>query len=183
LVLYLKFFKNSKIYKEDHVEEEEIDEVSDSSSLSVGSTLLFLFIGALGLYFGSEFLIEGSVNLASAYGVSERVIGITVISVGTSIPELAASIIAAIKKERAISLGNLIGSNIFNILAVLGVTSMITPIRVSDDRLLTNDLFWMLGFAVVLLPLIYMFTRRELKWKEGLFLLVGYIVFILNTIQ
>ncbi len=183
LVLYLKVFKYSKIYKEDHLEEEEIDEVSDSPSLSVASTLLFLFMGALGLYFGSEFLIEGSVNLASSFGVSERVIGITVISVGTSIPELAASIIAAIKKERAISLGNLIGSNIFNILAVLGVTSMITPIRVSDDRLLTNDLFWMLGFAIVLLPLIYMFTRRELRWKEGLFLLIGYVVFILSTIQ
>jgi len=123
-----------------------VDEaVDDDVPLPLYKTVLFLGLGGLGLWGGSELLIKGAVGMASAFGVSERVIGITIVSVGTSVPELAASIIAVIKKEKAISLGNLIGSNIFNLLAVLGITSIITPIKVMDDGLLSNDIFWMLG--------------------------------------
>ena len=111
--------------------------------------MIFLVLGGVGLWGGSELLIKGAVNLANQFGVSERVIGVTIISIGTSIPELAASVIAIIKKEKAISLGNLIGSNIFNILAVLGITSIITPITVQDDHLLTNDIMWMLFLALI----------------------------------
>ncbi len=142
----------------------------------------FLVLGGVGLWGGSELLIRGAVNLANDFGVSERVIGVTIISVGTSIPELAASIIAIIKKEKAISLGNLIGSNIFNILAVLGITSMITPITVQDDHLLTNDIVWMLFFALLVLPLVFVPVKMKLSWKEGLILLGIYVVFIAITI-
>ncbi|MBT8315614.1 MAG: sodium:calcium antiporter, partial [Maribacter sp.] len=117
------------------------------------------------------------------YGVSERVIGITVVSVGTSIPELAASIIAIIKKEKAISLGNLIGSNIFNLMAVLGITSIITPIEVMDQSLLSNDIFWMLGISFLIFPLVFFPKGLRLGWRDGLVLLVVYAVFIFFTIQ
>jgi cation:H+ antiporter len=143
---------------------------------------LFLGLGGLGLWGGSELLIKGATTLAKDFGVTERVIGVTIVSIGTSVPELAASIIAIIKKEKAISLGNLIGSNIFNILAVLGITSMITPINVVDERLLTSDLFWMLGISFIILPLVFLPKRYQLNWKHGSLLLIGYFVFIYYTL-
>jgi cation:H+ antiporter len=94
------------------------------------------------------------------------------------VPELAASVIAVIKKEKAISLGNLIGSNVFNILAVLGITSMITPITVVDQGLLSFDIIWMLVFAIAIFPLVFAPVRMKLSWKEGLILLVSYTVFV-----
>jgi len=150
--------------------------------MSVALILFFLVIGGVGLWGGSELLIKGAVNIANEYGVSERVIGVTVISVGTSIPELAASIMAIFKKEKAISLGNIIGSNIFNILAVLGITSIITPIKVQDTGLLTSDIYWMLYFAVLIFPLVFVPVRMKLSWKEGMILLLSYTVFIALTI-
>jgi len=98
----------------------------DALAVVPGSKIgIWLFIGATALYFGSEWLVKGATEIALILGVSEAVIGVTMIAIGTSVPELAASVIAAVKKEKAISLGNLIGSNIFNIGSVLGVTSII----------------------------------------------------------
>jgi len=155
-----------------------VDEVVVQKEMSIPVILIFLVLGGIGLWSGSELLIKGAVNLANDFGVSERVIGVTIISIGTSIPELAASIIAIIKKEKAISIGNLIGSNIFNILAVLGITSIITPITVQDDHLLTSDIIWMLVLALMVLPLVFLPVKMKLSWKEGLILLGFYVVFI-----
>lgn len=176
LVLFLVFLL--RFQKPAVVEEEHQDEVP----LPLVKTMLFLGLGGAALWGGSELLINGAVGMATLYGVSERVIGVTVVSVGTSIPELAASVIAVIKKEKAISLGNLIGSNIFNLLAVLGITSIITPIRVIDDRLLSNDIFWMLGISFLILPLVFFPKGLRLGWRDGLILIVCYIVFIYLTI-
>lgn len=159
------------------------EEISDEDEhLPAYKTILFLILGGIGLYGGSELLIKGATSLAQEFGVTERVIAVTIVSIGTSIPELAASIIAVIKKEKAISLGNLIGSNIFNILAVLGITSIITPISVVDERLLTSDIYWMLGISFLILPLIFLPKRYKLSWKEGVILLIAYCVFIYQTI-
>jgi len=129
-----------------------VDEMpEDDVPLPLYKIVLFLGIGGTALWGGSELLIDGSVGLASSFGVSDRVIGITIVSIGTSVPELAASVIAVLKKEKAISLGNLIGSNIFNLLAVLGITSIITPVTVMDDGLLSSDIFWMLGISFLLI--------------------------------
>jgi cation:H+ antiporter len=155
----------------------------DDLPLPLYKTVLLLGLGGLGLWGGSELLIKGAVGMASSYGVSERVIGITVVSIGTSIPELAASIIAVIKKEKAISLGNLIGSNIFNLLAVLGITSIITPIHVMDESLLTNDIFWMLAISFLILPLVFLPNKLRLGWRDGLVLLCIYLTFVYFTIQ
>jgi len=159
---------------------EELD--TDDELIPLYKTLLFLAVGGVALWGGSELLIDGAKGLASAYGVSERVIGVTVVSVGTSIPELAASIIAVIKKEKAISLGNLIGSNIFNLLAVLGITAVITPIKVMDQGLLDNDIFWMLGISLLVLPLVLTPKKLRLGRLEGVVLLGIYIAFVYLTL-
>lgn len=160
-----------------------VDEMpEDDESLSVIKVVLFFVIGGLGLWAGSELLIKGATSLALEFGVSERIIGVTVVSIGTSIPELAASIIAILKKEKAISLGNLIGSNMFNILAVLGITSIITPVAVKDMGLLTNDIFWMLGVSFLILPLVFFPKGMRLNWKDGVILLAIYLSFIYVTI-
>ena len=129
---------------------------------------------------GSELLIDGAVGMAKNFNISERVIGISVVSVGTSIPELAASVIAIIKKEKAISLGNLIGSNVFNILAVLGITSMITPISIVDEGLLNNDIYWMLLISFIVLPLNFIPVKMKLSWKEGVILISLYTIFMIR---
>ena len=160
-----------------------IDELpEDDVPLPLYKTVLFFVLGGLGLYGGSELLIKGATALAIEYGVTERVIAVTIVSIGTSIPELTASIIAVIKKEKAISLGNLIGSNIFNVFAVLGITSIITPISITDQRLLTNDIFWMLGISFIILPLVFLTKRLRLSWREGLLLIMAYCIFIYQTI-
>ncbi|NNM23837.1 MAG: calcium/sodium antiporter [Flavobacteriaceae bacterium] len=161
-----------------------VDEMpEDDIPLPLYKIVLFFTLGGVGLWGGSELLIDGAVGLASSFGVSERVIGITVVSIGTSIPELAASIIAVLKKEKAISLGNLIGSNVFNILAVLGITAMITPIQVMDQRLLTSDIYWMLAISFLIFPLVFLPKGLRLGWRDGLVLIVAYVAFIVFTVQ
>ncbi|WP_340074590.1 calcium/sodium antiporter [Leptobacterium sp. I13] len=158
------------------------DLAEDDIPLPLYKIVLFLLLGGIALWGGSELLIKGAVGMATLFGVSERVIAITVVSIGTSIPELAASVIAVLKKEKAISLGNLIGSNVFNILAVLGITSMITPIPIKDQGLLTNDIFWMLGISFVIFPLVFLPRGLRLGWRDGIVLLTTYIVFIYLTV-
>ncbi len=161
-----------------------VDELPDDDEpLPLYKTALFLGLGGTALWGGSELLINGAVGLASSFGVSDRIIGITIVSVGTSIPELAASIIAVLKKEKAISLGNLIGSNIFNLLAVLGITAIITPINVVDQGLLTNDIFWMLGISFLILPLVFIPKGLRLEWRDGLVLIAIYCTFIYLTVN
>jgi cation:H+ antiporter len=145
------------------------------SSFKIG---LWLLIGAAALYFGSEWLVEGSKDVARAVGVSEAVIGVSLIAIGTSVPELAASVIAAAKQEKAISLGNLIGSNIFNIASVLGLTALVKPIPVTEPQILSSDIFWMLGFSAVLTPLIFIQKRLQISRAKGFFLVFCYGVFM-----
>lgn len=176
LIIFLIYLlKSQKNIDVDEILEEEI-------LLPNYKTTFFLIIGGLGLWLGSELLIKGATSLALEFGVTERVIGVTIVSIGTSVPELAASIIAVIKKEKAISLGNLIGSNIFNILAVIGITSIITPISLSDERLLTSDIYWMLGISFLILPMVFFPKKYRLSWKSGIVLLIGYCAFIYITI-
>ena len=139
---------------------------------------IWLAIGATALYFGSEWLVDGAKEIAVAVGVSEAVIGVSLIAIGTSVPELAASVIAAAKQEKAISLGNLIGSNIFNIGSVLGLTSIIKPIPVTEPQILSSDIFWMLGFSAILLPMIFIPKRMQISRIKGFLLVFAYGVFM-----
>ena len=160
--------------------EAALDEApEDEEALKISKTLTYLLIGGFSLWLGSETLIKGAVNLAQNLGVSERIISVSIVSVGTSIPELSASIIAIINKEKAISLGNLIGSNIFNILAVMGITAMIHPVEVQDTGLLSNDIWWMFGISLIILPLVFFPKGLRLSWSDGLVLISLYLIFIL----
>ncbi len=173
LIYLLKFQKQAVV--------DEMPE--DDELLPFYKVLFFVAIGGVGLWGGSELLIDGAVSLAKDFGVSERVIGVTVVSIGTSIPELAASIVAVLKKEKAISLGNLLGSNIFNILAVLGITSIITPINLKDVELMNYDIYWMLGISFLILPLVFFPRKLRLDWKDGFILLALYVIFIYTTVS
>jgi cation:H+ antiporter len=170
LVYLLKFQKTAVV--------DEMPE--DDEELALYKVVLFLAIGGVALWGGSELLIKGAVALAESLGVSDAIIGVTVVSVGTSVPELAASIIAVMKKEKAISLGNLIGSNVFNILAVLGITAMITPIELKENALslVNNDIYWMLAISFAVLPLVFFPRKLRLNWKDGIILLAAYVVFV-----
>ncbi|MEN8966587.1 MAG: calcium/sodium antiporter [Polaribacter sp.] len=165
-----------KTAKKEDVSLEEVDDtLADTSYFKI---VVWLIIGSVSLYFGSDLLVEGAKKIATNMGVSEGVISITMIAIGTSVPELAASVIAAVRGEKAISLGNLIGSNIFNIASVLGFTSLIKEIPVTEPQILSRDIFWMLGFTAVLLPLVFLKKKLVLSRFKGLFLFLGYLVFI-----
>lgn len=155
------------------------DEVDPNLQRTSGfKMILWLLIGGAALYGGSELLVTGAVDLATAMGISERVISVTMIAIGTSVPELAASVIAALKQEKALSLGNLIGSNIFNIASVLGITALIQPIAVKSDAILSSDIFWMLGIAFILIPLAFLPKKLIIGRIKGFILFAGYVVFI-----
>jgi cation:H+ antiporter len=170
------------LIKQNKKVEIEINESNDEPMTYI-KIFGLLFIGGSALWLGSELLVDGAVSLAEGLGVSKRVIAITVVSIGTSVPELASSIIAAIKKENDISIGNIIGSNIFNILSVLGFTAIIKPIENVDIKILSFDIYWLLAFAFILLPMVFLPKRNSLSFKEGVLLVVSYIVFICFTIQ
>ena len=179
LIVLIRRAKSSSLSEEEMEASDEVDE-----NLSVASPfkiIVWLLIGALSLYFGSELLVKGAVNLATQMGVSDRVIAVTMIAVGTSVPELAASIIAVMKQEKSISIGNLIGSNIFNIGSVLGITALIKPIPVENPELLSKDVFWMLGFAFILVPVSLLLKKHEIGRIKGGLIFGTYIVFIATT--
>lgn len=178
IVIFLLVLIKKAIKGEVEVDE-EVDE--NLNQTSVFKIILWFIIGGAGLYFGSEWLVDGAVGIAESFGVSERVISVTMIAIGTSVPELAASVIAALKKEKGISLGNLIGSNIFNIGSVIGLTAIIQPIFLQSKEVLTNDIFWMLGFSLILIPLMFLPPSKSINRYKGVFIFLAYITFIALT--
>lgn len=150
---------------------------------SIVKSLITLIFGGVFLFYGSEWFIDGAIRLANSFGISERIIGITVVSVGTSIPELVTSLVAVFNKEKSISLGNLLGSNIFNVFAVLGLTSLVTPLSVLDNNIISFDIYIMLFFAALVLPLIFFPKKYVLGRKEGLIILVFYSLYVVNLFQ
>lgn len=173
-IVYLINRKNSIDFVED-----SSDEFQELSNIKI---IFFLLIGGFSLWLGSDLLVKGSVNLAERIGISDRVIAITIVSIGTSIPELSASLVAIYKNEKAISLGNLIGSNIFNIMAVMGITAMIKPIKVIENGIITNDLIWMLIISFIILPLVFVKPKMKLGKLSGVILISIYLAFIYKVI-
>lgn len=169
----LAYTVGSLIYAKKTVTPEVEDEFAESvgrSDSPLWRDIVFI-LGGLGLLvFGSRFLVEGSVGLARTWGVTEAVIGLTIVAAGTSTPELAATIVAAIKKEPDIALGGIIGSNIYNILCILGATGLIAPIVTGGVA--WTDMFVMLGLAVMLLPILW--TGLVVKRWEGVVFLAIY---------
>ena len=145
--------------------------------LSLLKSIGLFLLAAVGLYFGADWLVNGAKVLASKFGITERVIGISVVAFGTSVPELATSLMAAIKKETDISIGNIIGSNIFNIWAILGITASMKSINV-NEAILNWDYWWMIGLAVLLFLFILPLAKGTINRWKGAVLLLIYILYI-----
>jgi cation:H+ antiporter len=129
-------------------------------------------IGGLGLLVvGSRFMVDGAVSLARLYGISEAVIGLTIVAAGTSMPELVTCVVAALKKEPDIALGNIIGSNIFNILGILGGAGLVKPLHGAGIQM--TDIYITIAFAVILVPILR--TGQKLMRWEGALLLTAYV--------
>ncbi len=145
-------------------------------------SVIYLIIGVLLLKFGADYLVDGTIALAKKFDISDRIIAVTVVAIGTSIPELATSIIAALKKEDNLAVGNLIGSNIFNILAVLGITATVKEVAIADAAILSFDFLWMIAITFLLGILIYIFSKRKVTRIEGALLLVIYFSYLYFSI-
>lgn len=157
----------------------KLDVILEKPTLKINYAIGLLVLSAVGLYYGSSLLVSGVVIVAEGLNISERVIGVSVVAFGTSVPELATSIMAAVKKETAISIGNIIGSNIFNLLAILGITSVIKPIGVSD-LLISVDVWWMIGVAALLLLAMLPFKNSIINRWKGAVLMCTYIIYMVS---
>jgi len=165
-------------YQKQTEEDVDLEMVSDES---ISKSILFLILGGFFLYLGSEWFVSGAIDLANIFGVSERIIGITVVSIGTSIPELVTSLVALFKKEKGVSLGNLIGSNIFNLLAVIGIATAISPVKLPENIL---SVHYLIMLSLTLLIFIVTFRKNKvIKKYEGFTLLVIFCTYIVYVIS
>lgn len=153
----------------------EVEELAHGRAPRMGPALGWLVLGVVVLGFGANVTVDGSVKLARLAGLSERIIGLTVIAAGTSLPEIVASVVSTIRGRDDIAIGNVIGSNIFNILGILGASAIVTPLPVHPS-IVAFDGWWMLGITLGLFPL--MFTRLRIDRWEAVVLLVVYCAYL-----
>lgn len=154
---------------------EVIDTNIERSNSGLIRTILILLVSMVLLIFGADLLVDGAVEVARSFGLEERVIAISIIAFGTSAPELATSLIAVYRKETSLGIGNLIGSNIFNILAILGITGILHPIDV-NPQILSFDLIWVLGIPLLITP--FLLSRMKVSRLEGILLLGLYLSYM-----
>ena len=171
ILIYLFLYQKKSI--------SEFSDVGDTSKISIPKSIFYVLFSGLLLWLGSETLIKSAISVANKYEISERVISVTMVAIGTSIPELAASVVASIKKQNDLSIGNLIGSNIFNLLVVIGITSTVLPIEQIEPKIIFNDMLWVILFSAIILPLAYLKRRNVLTRKKGIILLTLYLIFII----
>lgn len=150
-------------------------EGDEGATAPVWQSLLWLVFGLAALVLGARALVSGATSIARDFGLSEAFIGLTIVAIGTSLPELATSLIAAFRRQSAIAIGNIVGSNIFNVLGILGITAVITPIPVAE-RFLRFDLPVLIGVTAVLAALLLL--RPAIGRLHGLVLLVGYVAYV-----
>lgn len=155
-------------------EEEEIE--GADPNLSWTWILIFLVLGMIGLPLGASLLVDGSTNIARGYGVSETVIGLTLVAIGTSLPELATTVMAALRKQADVALGNVIGSNMFNLLGIMGVAGLVGTIPVAKS-ILEFDLWVMLGATLLLIP--FVFLKVDINRIWGAILTILYVTYLI----
>jgi len=156
----------------------EFTEGIKPSKRSLTFDIILVIAGLAMLVLGARFLVDSAIEIARALGWSEAVIGLTIVAVGTSLPEFATSLVAAMRKEADIAVGNIVGSNIFNILGILGLSSIFTPLSASG--ITTMDLVVMCAFAVILWP--FCLTEHRINRKEGGLLLSGYALYVIYLV-
>ncbi len=156
-----------------------VDEIEGISARphSILLSLVFIVAGIAGLIFGADMLIAGGIAIAVAAGVSEATIGLSLIALGTSLPELATSLVAAIRRHGDVAIGNVIGSNLFNILGIMGITSMVRTVPI-PDQIINYDLWIMLSAAILITP--FVLRGRPISRRYGAFLTVAYMFYVLS---
>ena len=164
----------------------EIQEENSDANSEVNSSYIkcfvYLILGIIMLKYGADFLVSSAIEIASLLNIEERVIAVTIIAIGTSVPELATSIVAALKKEVDLAVGNIVGSNIFNLLAVLGVTAIYKDLDIMNDKILSSDYFLMIVVTIIFGILIYAFGKRKINRLKGGVLLLIYFSYIYYSI-
>lgn len=149
---------------------------SNSVEMPAWKSVTFMVVGIIGLYFGGKYFVEGAVNIARLLGMSDKVIGLTIVAVGTSLPELATSVVAAYKKNSDIAVGNIIGSNIINVFLILGITAIIKPLPINAS---TNiDIAVALGASFLLFLSTFAIGRRTIVRTEGILFLIAYAAYL-----
>jgi len=164
----------------DEVEDRDIDAKGARATPRLVVPLLVLVAGVAALVVGGKLLVDGSVALARTAGMSERQIALTIVAGGTGAPELATSLMAAFRRRTDVAVANMIGSNIFNVLGILGVTAVITPIPVSP-AMIASDMWWMIGTAALLLPVLWI--GRVISRGEGVLLATSYVTYVVLLLR
>jgi len=175
ILIYLFIYQKKSI--------SEFSDNFDRSKISISKSFLDIIFSGFLLWLGSETLIKSAISVATQFEISQRVISITMVAIGTSIPELAASVVASLKKQNDLSIGNLIGSNIFNLLVVIGITSSISPMYGIENSTIYNDMLWVVLFSVIILPLALVGRKSVLTRKKGIMLLALYLIFIIPLLS
>ena len=165
----------------DNVTSEELSELEDADPNMAGwKVAAYMIAGIIGLPFGADILIDGALGIARDKGISEEVIGLTLVAIGTSLPELATTVVAAIRRQADVALGNVIGSNMFNLLAIMGIASFFGPLDVAS-RFLTSDLWIMLASSVVLSLFVFFGLKLSRIW--GFLFLAAYVAYIIAMLH
>ncbi|MCX7737546.1 MAG: calcium/sodium antiporter [Candidatus Kapabacteria bacterium] len=160
---------------------EDIIEKDEKKIQSIPKSLLFIFLGVLGLMFGGKWIVDGAVEIAEAFKISQSFIGLTIIAVGTSLPELATSAMAAFKKQSDIAIGNAIGSNIFNIFWILGMSAIINPLPFNSN--LNFDVAMTIFASLLLFLIMYVGRKRVIDRWEGVLMVIIYIAYIVYLVM
>ena len=155
------------------VEIEGVEECDNMKELSYGKSILFLIVGAAAIAFGGDLTVDTASRIAIELGMSQTLVGLTIVSIGTSLPELVTSVVAARKNEVDMAVGNAVGSNIFNILLVLGISSAISPVALIRENII--DIVLLMVFSVMVW--IFAGTRKKIERKEGIIMVVVYLVY------
>ena len=155
------------------VEIEGVEECDNMKELSYGKSILFLIVGAAAIAFGGDLTVDTASRIAIELGMSQTLVGLTIVSIGTSLPELVTSVVAARKNEVDMAVGNAVGSNIFNILMVLGISSAISPVALIWENII--DIVLLMVFSVMVW--IFAGTRKKIERKEGIIMVVVYLVY------
>ncbi|GIS08204.1 MAG: sodium:calcium antiporter [Flavobacteriales bacterium] len=158
------------------------DVESFKNNFHIIKNITLLLFGVFALKSGADMLVKNTIDIASYFGISDRVIAVTIVAFGTSVPELVTSIVASYKKQQGLAIGNLIGSNIFNILAVIGVSSVIKEIKITDKEIIYYDYLYMLFVTFLLGLFIYISRNKIISKHHGYFLLSAYIIYIVFNI-
>lgn len=161
---------------------EEISDAKSEENTSYIRCFIYLIVGVIMLKYGADFLVSSAIEIASLLNIEERVIAVTVIAIGTSVPELATSIVAALKKEVDLAVGNIVGSNIFNLLAVLGVTAIYKDLDIMNNKILSSDYFLMIVVTIIFGIIIYAFGKGKINRLKGGVLLLIYFSYIYYSI-